>query len=123
MLKYVVNIQLKYQLIVFLIHTDKIYTGLELKSCTSRHLKLVKFCSDIFLYISSKMQHNTVYLHLETALRVSGGISTHHQEHTKLYLQYLVFVKQLLVPAAIAAGSSNGVTRARCCRYSCMCSW
>ena len=31
-----------------------------------------------------------VYLSLETALRVSCGIFTHHQEHTHLYLQYLV---------------------------------
>jgi len=28
----------------------------------------------------------------KTALHVSGGISTHHQEHTQLYLQYLVLV-------------------------------
>jgi hypothetical protein len=27
------------------------------------------------------------------------------------------------MPAAIAAGSSNGVKNARCCRYRCMCSW
>jgi len=27
------------------------------------------------------MQHYTVYLFLETALHVSGGASTHHQEH------------------------------------------
>ena len=26
----------------------------------------------------------------KTALHVSGGIFTHHQEHTQLYLQYLV---------------------------------
>ena len=37
----------------------------------------------------------------KTALHVSGGISTHHQEHTQLYLQYLVLVKPLLLPAAI----------------------
>ena len=67
------------------------------------------------------MQRSTVYLYLETALHVSGGISTHHQEHTQLYLQYLVLVKPLLLPAGIveefelrsnsstiAAGSSNG---------------
>ena len=36
----------------------------------------------------------------KTALRVSGGISTHPQEHTQLYLQYLVLVKPLLLPAA-----------------------
>ena len=29
---------------------------------------------------------------LKTALRVSDGISTHHQEHTQVYLQYLVLV-------------------------------
>ena len=28
----------------------------------------------------------------ETALHVSGGISTHHQEHTQLYLQHLELV-------------------------------
>ena len=47
------------------------------------------------------MQHYTVYLYLETALHVSGGFSTRHQEHTQLYLQYLVLVKPLLLPAAI----------------------
>jgi len=25
--------------------------------------------------------------------------------------------------STIAAGSSNGLTSARCCRYSCVCSW
>jgi hypothetical protein len=34
--------------------------------------------------ISNKMQHYTVYLYLETALHVSGGTSTHHQEHIQL---------------------------------------
>jgi hypothetical protein len=38
---------------------------------------------------------------LETALHVSGGISTHHQGRTQLYLQHLVFVTPLLPPAAI----------------------
>ena len=33
------------------------------------------------------MQRYTVYLYQETALRVSGGISTHHQEHTQVYIQ------------------------------------
>jgi len=37
----------------------------------------------------------------KTALHISGGISTHLQEHTQLYLQYLVLVKPLLLPAAI----------------------
>jgi len=30
------------------------------------------------------MQRNTVYLYLETALHVSGGTSTHHQERKQL---------------------------------------
>ena len=47
------------------------------------------------------MQRYTVYLYLETALHVSGGISIHHQEHTQLYLQYLILVKPLVLPAAI----------------------
>jgi len=57
-------------------------------------------------------------LYLETALYVSGGTTTHHQERMQLYLQHLVFVTPLLLPAALAAGSSNGETNTRCCRYS-----
>jgi len=56
----------------------------------------------------------------ETALHVSGITTTHHQERKQLYLQHLVFVIPLLLLAAIAAGSSNGVTNTRCCRYSCL---
>jgi hypothetical protein len=55
----------------------------------------------VFQYISNKMQRYTVYLYLETALHVSGGNSTHHQERIQLYLQHLVFVTPLLLPAAI----------------------
>jgi hypothetical protein len=77
------------------------------------------------------MLHSLFYL--ETALHVLGGTSTHNQERIQLYLQHLVFVTPLLLPAAIveklecssnsstiAAGSSNGVKNTRCCRYSCM---
>jgi hypothetical protein len=55
----------------------------------------------IFQYISSKMQHYTVYLYLETAPHVSGGTSTHHQERIQMYLQHLVFVTPLLLSVAI----------------------
>jgi hypothetical protein len=55
----------------------------------------------IFQYISNKMQCYTVYLYLETALHVSGGTSTHHQERIQLYLQYLVSVTPLMLSAAI----------------------
>jgi len=40
-------------------------------------------------------------LYLETVLHVSGGTTTHHQERIQLYLQHLVFVTLLLLPAAI----------------------
>jgi hypothetical protein len=58
--------------------------------------------ANIFQYISKKMQFYTVYLYLETALHILGGTSTHHQERMQLYLQYLLFVTPLLLPAAIA---------------------
>jgi hypothetical protein len=46
------------------------------------------------------MQRYAVYLYLETALHVSGGNSTHHQERIQLYLQHLVvFVTPLLLSA------------------------
>jgi hypothetical protein len=47
------------------------------------------------------MQRYTVYLYLETALHVSGGTSTQHQERIQPYLQRLVFVIPLLISAAI----------------------
>jgi hypothetical protein len=37
------------------------------------------FMGTYIVIISNKMQRYTVYLYLETALHVSGGISTHHQ--------------------------------------------
>jgi hypothetical protein len=47
------------------------------------------------------MQLYTVYLYLKTALHVSGGNSTQHQERIQVYLQHLLFVTSLLLPAAI----------------------
>jgi len=61
------------------------------------------------------MQRYTVYF-WKNALHVSDVNSTDHQEHTQLYLQYLVRVKPLLLPAAIAAGSSNNLTSTRYCK-------
>jgi hypothetical protein len=60
------------------------------------------FMGPCIVSISNKMQRYTVYLYLETALHVSGGTSTHHQERIQLYLQHLVFVTTpLLLSAAI----------------------
>jgi hypothetical protein len=71
----------------------------------------VRSLFSLFQYISNKIQFYTVYLYPETALHVSGGTATHHQERIQL------------LPAAIATGSSNGVTNTRCCRYSFTRSW
>ena len=58
------------------------------------------------------MQLYTVYLYLETALHVSGGNSTHHQDRIQLYLQHLVFVTPLLrqgrSPAEILGSNPTG---------------
>ena len=57
--------------------------------------------NNILIYIQ---QYATLHslLYLETALHVSGRTTTHHQERIQLYLQHLVFVTPLLLPAAIA---------------------
>jgi hypothetical protein len=47
------------------------------------------------------MQRYTIYLYLETALHVSGGTYTHHQERIQLYVQHMLFVTPLLLSAAI----------------------
>jgi hypothetical protein len=47
------------------------------------------------------MKRYTVYLCLETALHVSGGTSTQHQERIQLYLQHLVIITPLLLSADI----------------------
>jgi hypothetical protein len=47
------------------------------------------------------MQRYTLYLYLETALHVSGGNSTPHQERIQLYLQHVVFVAPLLSAAIV----------------------
>ena len=56
--------------------------------------------NNILIYIQQDAKlHSSFYL--ETALHVSGGTITHHQERKQLYLQDLVFVTPLLLSAAI----------------------
>jgi hypothetical protein len=77
----------------------------------------------IFQYISNKMQRYTVYLYLETALHVSGGTSTHHQERFECAVggvRHPQHSQTGSYSSAIATDSRNGVTNTRCCRYSCM---
>ena len=54
----------------------------------------------ILIYIQQDVTLHSLF-YLETALHVSGGTTTHHQEHKQLYLQYLVSVTPFLLPAAI----------------------
>jgi len=58
---------------------------------------------NILIYVQQYATLHSLF-YLETALHVTGGTSTHHQERKRLYLQHLVFVTSLLLPAAIAAG-------------------
>ena len=54
----------------------------------------------IYPYIQQDATLHSLF-YLETALHVSGGTITHHQERKQLYLQHLVFVTPLLLSAAI----------------------
>ena len=52
------------------------------------------------IYIQQDATLHSLF-YLETALHVSGGTTTHHQERKQLYLQYLVFATPLLLSASI----------------------
>ena len=56
--------------------------------------------NNIIIYTQQDATLRSLF-YLETALHVSGGTITHHQERKQLYLQHLVFVAPLLLPAAI----------------------
>ena len=49
---------------------------------------------NILIYIQQDATLHSLF-YLETALHVSGGSTTHHQERIQLYLQHLVFVTPL----------------------------
>ena len=59
---------------------------------------LVNEDPDILIYVQQDAMLCSLF-YLETALHVSGGTTTHHQERKQLYLQHLVFVTLLLLPA------------------------
>ena len=61
------------------------------------------FCSNILIYIQQDATLHSLF-YLETALHVSVGTITHHQERKQLYLQHLLFITQLLLSAAIVEG-------------------
>jgi hypothetical protein len=55
---------------------------------------------NILIYIQQDATLHSLF-YLETALHVSRGTITPHQEHKQLYLQPLAFVTPLLLSAAI----------------------
>jgi len=54
----------------------------------------------MYTYIQQDATSHSLF-YLETALHVSGGTITHHQERKQLYLQHLVIVTPLLLSAAV----------------------
>jgi hypothetical protein len=54
---------------------------------------------NIPIYIQQDAKLHSLF-YLETVLHVSGGTTTHHHERKQLYLQHLLFVRPLLLPAA-----------------------
>ena len=55
---------------------------------------------NILIYIQQDATLHSLF-YLETALHVSGGTITHHQERKQLYLLHLLYVTPLLLSAAI----------------------
>jgi hypothetical protein len=55
--------------------------------------------NNIIIYIQQEATLHSLF-YLETALHVSDGTITHHQERKQLYLQHLIFVPTLLLSAA-----------------------
>jgi hypothetical protein len=62
-------------------------------------------CKNILIYIQQDAPLRSLF-YLETALHVSGGTTTHHQDRKQLCLQHLVFFPPLLLPDA-----GGGTTR------------
>jgi hypothetical protein len=62
--------------------------------------------NNIVIYIQQDATLHSLF-YLETVPYASGGNFTHHQERKQLYLQHLVFVTPLLIPAATAAGRNK----------------
>jgi len=56
--------------------------------------------NNILIYVQQDATLHSLF-YLKTALHVSGGSITHHQERKQLYLQHLVFVTPLLLSTAI----------------------
>ena len=82
---------------------DQIYFNNKIGKRSSVNLTFSGPCIVKYPFDISPTRCNiTYFIYLwKTALHVSGGISTHHQENTQLYLKYLVLVKPWLLTVAI----------------------
>jgi len=69
--------------------------GKQLKAFYTYMINIYKYVqSHIMIYIQQDATLHSLFIYFwKTALHVSGGISTHHQEHIQLYLQHLAPVK------------------------------
>jgi hypothetical protein len=65
--------------------------------------------NNILIYIQQDATLHSLF-YLETALHISGGTFTHHQKSKQLYLQHLLFVTPLLLPAASGRQPQTYVT-------------
>jgi hypothetical protein len=91
---------------VFSIETLSISEKLSIYSCNLQRIQ-DKFNghgpvhgNNILIYTQQDATLHSLF-YLKTALHVSGVTITHHQERKQLYLQHLVFVTPLLLPAAM----------------------
>jgi hypothetical protein len=69
------------------------------KTPKRKHIKCNIDCNNLIYIQQDAILHSLFYL--KTALHVSGGSSTHHQERKQLYLQHLIFVTLLLSAAIV----------------------
>jgi hypothetical protein len=79
-----------------------IFIAFSIRICCDRPIRgtTKRRVVNILIYVhQNAMLHSLFYV--ETAVHVSGGITTHNQERKQLYLQHLVFVTPLLLPFAI----------------------
>ena len=88
-------------------------TLLQMISCYYTNQRYRRTSTNFYLNVHGSVHRNNILIYVQkdatlhslfylvTALHVSGGTSTHHQERIQLYLQHLVFVMPLLLSAAI----------------------
>ena len=86
----------------YLVYTVRITSLQHVRICDRKNFNIHGSVhrKNILIYIQQDATLHSLF-YLETALHVSGGTTTHHQERKQLHLQHLVLVTPLLLPAAI----------------------